>query len=144
MLNDAIAWGALAESVAPYLRPGEEIVAVDDSSAVDFWKGKRAISDRPMSDGVRFLRRQMGVVITTQRFLAFRVGGLPVDRAQELLTDVPVGDVDAIVCKSYWYKAFEVHLTLRGVEYPFIVPHIGRAQRMAKALEIVQRGTSGA
>src|SRR2546423_14686483 len=85
-MNDSVARSPLAESAAAYLEPGEEIVVVEGSQAVDFWKGRRGIQDQPTPTGVRFVRHQMAVVITTRRFLMFKIGGFLLDRAQKLLT----------------------------------------------------------
>ena len=62
--------------------------------------------------GVRFVKHQMGVVITTRRFLMFGLGGFPRARADELLTDVPVGEVDSIECVGHSFKSFEAKLTI--------------------------------
>ena len=144
MAKSSVAGLALAESAAPYLEPGEEIVVVEGTLAVDFWKGKRGLQDRSTPEGVRFIKHQMGVVITTRRFLMFKIGGLPLDRAQEVLTDLPVAEVDSIVCKGHWLKAFEVKLTIRGIEYGFMVPHIGRCHQMEQALEAAKHDSATA
>src|SRR5437868_14972740 len=134
----------LAQSAAGYLEAGEQIVVVEGRyQAVDFWKGRRGIEGRAAPAGVRFVKHQMGVVITTRRFLMFGLGGFPRARADELLTNVPVGEVDSIECVGHSFKSFEAKLTIQGIEYDFIVGHIGRCNTMAKALEAAKRGTFG-
>ena len=144
MPANSVAPIAIAESVGSYLEPGEEIVVVEGARAVDFWKGKRGILEQPAPAGVRFIKGQVAAVITTRRFLMFKIGGFPLDRAQELLTDIPVADVDSIGCESHLFKSFEVKLTIRGIAYVFVVPHIGRCHQMAKALEAAKRGEATA
>ena len=133
----------LGTSAVAHLEPGEEIVVVGGAQAVDFWKGKRGIENQPTPSGVRFIKRQMGVVITTRRFLMLKIGAIS-DRVEEVLTDLPVAEVDSIVCKSYWWKAFEAHLTIHGSEYTFLIPHIGWGREMEKALDAAKRGDATA
>jgi hypothetical protein len=138
--SSAAARIGLADSAAAYLEPGEEIVVVEGGQAVDFWKGRRGIQDQPTPADVSFVKHQMGVVITTRRFLMFKLGGLLRARADELLTNLPVGEVDSIVCVGHSFKSFEVKLTIHGIEYGFIVAHIGRCHYLEKALEAAKRG----
>src|SRR3954452_10073608 len=119
MAASSVAPLAVAESAAPYLEPGVQIVVVEGAQAVDFWKGKRGIQEQPGTTGVRFIKRQVAAVITTRRFLMFKIGGFPLDRADELLTDIPVADVDSIGCESHLFKSFEVKLTIQGIGYVF-------------------------
>ena len=141
MPDDLVARIGLAESAAEYLEPGEEIVvAAEGGAAVDFWKGRRGIQDQPTPAGVRFDKHQMGVVITTKRFLMSRLGGFLRNSARELLTDVPIEEVDSITYKSHALKAFEVVLVIHGIEYGFLVPHI--AHRMEKALDAAKGGAA--
>lgn len=143
MPDDLVARIALAQSAGEHLEPGEEIVVAEEGgAAVDFWKGHRGIQDRPTPAGVRFDRRQMGVVITTKRFLMFRLGGFFRNSVRELLTDLPIEEVDSITYKSHAFKAFEVMLVVHGIEYGFIVPHI--AHRMEKALAAAKGGSAPA
>ncbi|MFL5840849.1 MAG: hypothetical protein ACJ77Z_10425 [Thermoleophilaceae bacterium] len=141
MPDGLIARRELAESAAEYLEPGEEIVAAAEGGpAVDVWKGRRGIHEQPTPVGVRFEKHQMAVVITTERFLMFRLGGFLRNRARELLTDLPIEEVDSITYKSHAFKTFEVALVIYGIEYGFVVPHI--AHRMEKALEAAKGGAS--
>ena len=143
-MADAIAARiGLADSAAEHLEPGEEIVvAAEGGAAVDFWKGHRGIQDQPTPVGVRFDKHQMGVVITTKRFLMFKLGGLLRATAEELLTDLPIEEVDSITYKGHTFKAFEAVLVIHGTEYSFMVPHI--AHRMEQALEAAKRGSASA
>src|SRR3954454_22749269 len=94
----------LVDSVAAYLEPGEEIVVVEGGQAADFWKGRRGIQDEQTPDGVSFVKHQMGVVITTRRFLMFKLGGLLRAGADELLVNLPVAEIDSIVCVGHSFK----------------------------------------
>jgi hypothetical protein len=137
-MTSAAAAIALIDSATEFLQPGEEIVEVDEGKAIDYWKGRRGIDKRETPAGVRFTKHQVGVVITTRRFLTFRLGGFPIDRAQEILTDIPVGQVDSIEYVSHALRSFEVKLRIQGTEYDFIVAHI--SHRMEKALELAKQG----
>ena len=136
MTTAIAAYGGLADSAAEYLATDEAIVSVDDgSSAIDFWKPQRAIRGvtAPGAAGP-FSGWQIGAAITTRRLLLFTLGGIARARADKILLEVPIADVEAITCKSYWWKSTELRLTLGGTEYPFYIAHIGRGQRMEKAL----------
>jgi hypothetical protein len=130
------AYISLGDSVPAHLAPGEEIVEVGEYTAMDFWKPHRTIRGvtAPGASGP-FGRRQVGAAITNRRLLLFTLGGLTHDRADSVLLEVPIADVQAIVCESHWWKSFEVRLLLRDAAYPFLVAHIGRGRRMAEALE---------
>lgn len=130
----------LLDSAAEFLQSDEEIVAVGDRRAADYWKGRRGIDKLDTLVGVRFTTRQMRVVITTRRFLMFRMGGLVAAEAQEVLTDIPVGQVDSIEYIGHALRSFEVKLTIQGTEYGFLVAHL--TDRMAKGLEIAKRGAA--
>lgn len=132
----------LVDAAAPVLQSGEQVVVVDGEPAVDFWKARRATRALPTPEGVRFDKGQMGVVVTTRRLLMFEVGGFPEERARELMTDVPVARVDSIVAIGHSFRSFEVRLTIDGVEYGFILAHVGRGRRMATALEIAKQASS--
>ena len=139
-----VARTALAESATPFFEPGEEIAVGekygDPYRALDFWKGRRGIEDLPAPSGVRFIKGQMGVVITTRRFLTFKIGGFPMDRAKELLTDLPVNEVDSITVLNRFFSWSGVILTIGGQEYQFRIPDIGYGSIMAQALENAKQG----
>ena len=112
MTYPVAAYIGLVDSAKERLEPGEEIVVIDDGHAVDFWKGRRGIDKLQTPEGVRFVTHQMGVVITTRRFLMFSLGGLTRSRAEEILTDLPVGRVESIEYIGHALKSFEVKLRL--------------------------------
>lgn len=126
----------LADTAAGHLAPGEEFVTVGDFQAIDFWKPQRAIKDvtAPGAAGP-FGGRQIGAGITNRRLLLFTLGGLAHAEVKGVLLDVAIADVEAITCESHWWKSFELHLVFGGVEYPFVIAHIGRGRKMAQALE---------
>lgn len=141
MPDDAILRAALAESAVEHLEPGEEIVVAGEGGpAVDFWKGRRGIQDLPTPAGVQFDKHQMGVVITTKRFLMFKLDGLLRSKAGEVLTDLPIEEVDSITYIGHAFKSFEVKLVIHGIEYGFIVAHIRHV--MERALEAAKAGTA--
>jgi hypothetical protein len=120
-----VGYKALIESAEPYFQPGEEVLAVD------WWSGRRGIEKLPMIPGLQLTRKQMGVVVTSRRFLTFRVRGVLVDTARELLTDLPLADVDSITVASR-LAGFEATLTVRGVAYRFLTPHISHTRALAE------------
>jgi hypothetical protein len=126
----------LADTAAARLAPGEEFIKVGDFQAIDFWKPRRAIKDvtAPGAAGP-FGSRQIGAGITNRRLLLFALGGLAHAEVKGVLLEVPIADVEAITCESHWWKSFELRLAFGGVEYPFVIAHIGRGQKMARALE---------
>lgn len=130
------AYIALADSAAERLAPDEKVVEVDAFQTVDFWKPTRAIKDvtAPGAAGP-FGSRQLGAVMTDRRLLLFSLGGLTHSKAQEILLDVPIAEVEAIRCESHWWKSFELFLGLGGTEYPFLIAHIGRGRRFETAHE---------
>jgi hypothetical protein len=130
------ALNGLAATSAGFLAPGEEFVKVDDFQALDFWKPQRAIKDvtAPGAAGP-FGSRQIGAGITNRRLLLFALGGLAHAEAKGVLLEVAIDDVESITCESHWWKSFELRLALGGAEYPFVIAHIGRGQKMAQALE---------
>jgi len=130
------AYIGLNTSAAEHLAPGETLITVgEDRTAVDFWKPQRAIKNvtAPGAAGP-FGRRQIGAAITTRRLLLFTLGGIARASADEILLEVPIASVDAIVCASYWWKSTELNLTLGGTTYPFYIAHIARGRRMEEAL----------
>jgi hypothetical protein len=124
----------LADSAAERLAPDESVVEIDDFQTIDFWKPKRAIKDVtvPRATGP-FGSQQVGAVMTDRRLLLFRLGGLTHSKAEEILLDVPLAEVEAIRCESHWWKSFELFLGLGGTEYPFLIAHIGRGRRFEQA-----------
>jgi hypothetical protein len=128
------AYIALADSAGERLAPDETIVEVDDFQAIDFWKPTRAIKDvtAPGATGP-FGSHQLGAVMTDRRLLLFTLGGLTHSKAEEVLLDVPIAQVESIRCESHWWKSFELFLGLGGTECPFLIAHIGRGRTFEKA-----------
>ena len=133
----------LTNTAAEHLAPGEEFVKVGDFQALDFWKPQRAIKDvtAPGAAGP-FGSRQIGAGITNRRLLLFTLGGLLHAEVNGVLLEVSIADVEAITCESHWWKSFELRLAFGGADYPFLIAHIGRGQKMAQALETA-RGAQG-
>ena len=130
------AYIALADSAAERLEPDEKVLAVDDFQTIDFWKPTRAIKDvtAPGAAGP-FGSHQLGAVMTNRRLLLFTLGGLTHAKAEEILLEVPIAEVEAIRCESHWWRSFELFLGLGGTEYPFVIAHIGRGRKFETALE---------
>jgi hypothetical protein len=130
----------LANTAAEHLAPGEEFIKVDDLESLDFWKPRRAIKDvtAPGAAGP-FGSRQIGAGITNRRLLLFALGGLLHAEVKSVLLEASIADVQAITCESHWWKSTELSLAFGAAEYPFLIAHIGRGQKMAQALEAAQR-----
>jgi len=63
-----------------------------------------------------------------RRFLMFRTGGFLRNRADEILTALPVAEVDSIECIGHALKSFEAKLTVQGIRYDFLVAHISASR----------------
>ena len=131
----------LADSSAGYLAPDEAFVMVGDFQAIDFWKPTRALTatTAPGATGP-FGARQIGAAITNRRLLLFTLGGMAHARADGILLEVPIDDVETIRCESHWWKSFELFLVLAGATYPFLIAHIGRGRKMEQALDLARQG----
>jgi hypothetical protein len=83
----------------------------------------------------------MALVVTPRRLLVFRVGGAWTLSAKELLTAVPIAEVDGVeVGKGVLTK--KVMLTVRGEQYPVEAPRFGKPQRMVDALARAKAATA--
>ena len=131
----------LADSSTGHLTPGEAFVKVGDFQAIDFWQPKRTLK-ATIAHGATgpFGTRQIGAAITNRRLLLFTLGGIAHARADGILLEVPIADVETIRCESHWWKSFELFLVLAGTTYPFVIAHIGRGRKMEQALELARQG----
>jgi hypothetical protein len=122
---------AMKKSVGPYLQPGEELLNVTlvqgkgmmktmiaggaiGAAAVGAMRDRKRAKEDDGGDGSGVeLSSKMGLAITPRRLLIFKAGGAMTLTAKELLSDIPIADVDSIeVGKGAITKP--VTLTVRG------------------------------
>ena len=139
---------AMRKSVEPYLEPGEEILAVVLAQVKG--AGKAMMLGGVVGAGIHAARQgkrdaanahaevrlagRMGIVVTPTRLLLFKGGGSLTTKAKELLTEVPIADVDRIeVGKGMATKP--ITLVIRGESYTMEAPRAQPSEDLPKALE---------
>ena len=140
---------AMRKSIETYLEPGEELLEIAIVQGKGMTKflamggaAGQAIAgsrrDRKAADegegGDVKLANKMGIGVTSQRLLIFKAGGAMTLKAQELLTAVPVADVDSMaVGKGTMSKP--VTITVRGESFEVEAPKASNPQKLVEALE---------
>ena len=124
----------LRESAVSYLQPDERVIAAD------FWLGNRKTENAPMAPGVTLTRHRMGAVMTQKRLLIFSTRGVGLNKANELLTDLPLDQVDSIEGRSHWLKSFEAILTVQGIQHTLRCPHVGHTRLVGEVLHAAKNG----
>jgi hypothetical protein len=136
---------AMEKSVRPYLQDGEELLNVTLVQGKGIGKamlaggvvGAMAVGahrDRKTAeaDGDVKLTSKMGLALTDRRLLLFKAGGAVTLKAQELITEVPVADVDDIaVGKGVVTKP--VTLTVRGEAHHVETPRAANTDKLVAA-----------
>jgi hypothetical protein len=136
---------AMEKSVRPYLEPGEALLNVTLVQGKGIAKamlaggvvGAMAVGahrDRKAREagGDVQLSSKMGLVVTDRRLLLFKAGGAVTLKAQELLTEVPVAEVDNIeVGKGVVTKP--VTLTIRGETFAVETPRAANTDKLVEA-----------
>jgi hypothetical protein len=143
---------AMRKSIETYMQPGEELLEV----AIVQGKGmtkflamggaagqaiagarrdkKAAEVDAAGEGGDVKLANKMGIGVTSQRLLIFKAGGAMTLKAQELLTAVPVADVDGMeVGKGAMSKP--ITITVRGESFEVEAPKASNPQKLVEAFE---------
>ena len=143
---------AMRKSIETYMQPGEELLEV----AIVQGKGmtkflamggaagqaiagarrdkKAAEADAAGEGGDVKLANKMGIGVTSQRLLIFKAGGAMTLKAQELLTAVPVADVDGMeVGKGAMSKP--ITITVRGESFEVEAPKASNPQKLVEAFE---------
>lgn len=124
---------AMTKSIQAYLQPGEELLnativqgkglakvaiagGVVGAMAVAAQRDRKAKAAGDAPDGAVQLSSKMGIGVTTRRLLLFKAGGAVTLSAKELLTAVPITDVDSIEAgKAIVTKP--ITLTIRGESF---------------------------
>jgi hypothetical protein len=135
----------MEKSVRPFLQPGEELLNVTLVQGKGIAKamlaggvvGAMAVGahrDRKAKDdgGDVQLSSKMGLALTDRRLLLFKAGGAVTLKARELLTEVPVADVDDIeIGKGVVTKP--VTLTIRGETFAVETPRASNTDKLVQA-----------
>jgi hypothetical protein len=148
---------AMTKSIQAYLQPGEELLhativqgkglarmtlagGVVGAMAVAAHrdrKSSKAAADAP--EGAVQLSSKMGIGVTTQRLLLFKAGGAVTLSAKELLTAVPIADVDAIEAgKAVVTKP--ITLTIRGESFQVEAPRAANTDKLVAAFDQAKAG----
>lgn len=145
---------SMRKSIAPHLQPGEEPLAVvfgqgkgaskalftsavggvasGISGQSSHEREHGAATDAAAGVDVK-LDKKMVLVITPQRMLIFKAGGAMTIKAQELISEIPISDVDSIeVGKATLTKP--VTLTIRGATFMIETAKAQPAEDLPKAL----------
>jgi hypothetical protein len=150
---------AMTKSIQGYLEPGEELLnativqgkglakfaiagGVVGAMAVAAHRDRKsaaAAAEAP-DDSVQ-LASKMGIGITTRRLLLFKAGGAMTLSAKELLTAVPIGDVDSIeVGKGVVTKP--ITLTVRGESFQVEAPRAANTDKLVSAFQQAKAGAA--
>jgi hypothetical protein len=155
---------AMRKSVEPYLEPGEDVLhlaivqgkgmtgalvagGVIGATALGAFRdrkgrdGAAAKDGGPAEDGGVELSSKMGLAITRRRLLIFKAGGAVTLKAKELLTAVPIGEVDSMVAgKAALTKP--VTITVRGESFRVEAPKAANTDKLVSAFEEAKRGAA--
>src|SRR5689334_1856253 len=136
---------AMEKSVRPYLQPGEELLNVTLVQGKGLAKvfmaggivGAMAVGarrDRKAAEagGDVQLSSKMGLALTDRRLLLFKAAGAMTLKAQELLTEVPVADLDDVeVGKGVVTKPLP--LPIRGETFQVETPRAANTDKLLEA-----------
>jgi hypothetical protein len=150
---------AMRKSIEPYLQPDEtalEVLIVQNkgmtrallAGGVVGQAALGAVRDRKARDGAGDgdgdgveLASKMGIAITQRRLLIFKAGGAVTLKAKELITEVPISDVDSIeVGKGAMSKP--ITLTVRGEAFQVEAPRATNTDKLVEAFEQAKRGSA--
>jgi hypothetical protein len=143
---------AMRKSVEAYMEPGEELLDVAivqgkgmtkflamggaaGQAAAGAMRNRKAEAGEAAGDGGDVkLANKMGIGVTSQRLLIFKAGGAMTLKATELLTDVPIAEVDSItVGKGTLSKP--VTVTVRGESFQVEAPKASNTDKLVSAYE---------
>ena len=138
---------AMRKSIQPYLESGEEVLCVVLGQSKGSGKAMilggvagqaihaaRQRRQGDAEDAAVHLSGRMGVVVTNRRLLIFKGGGQITTKAKELLTAVPVAEVESIeVGKGMATKP--ITITVGGHAYVLEAPRAQPSDELPRALE---------
>jgi hypothetical protein len=147
---------AMKKSIEPYLQEGEELLNVMIVQGKGMTKallaggaiGATAIGamrDRKGKaeggGGAIELSSKMGLAITSRRLLVFKAGGAVTLSAKEMLSGVPLADVDSVdVGKGVLTKP--VTLTVSGESFQVEAPKAANTKEFVAAFERAKAGSA--
>jgi hypothetical protein len=148
---------AMTKSIQAYLQPGEKLLNATIVQGKGLAKmmlaggvvgamAAAAHRDRKTADaddgGVK-LSSKMGIGVTTHRLLLFKAGGAMTLSAKELLTAVPIADVDAIEAgKGMVTKP--ITLTIRGESFQVEAARAVNTDKLVEAFAQAKAGLHAA
>jgi hypothetical protein len=107
------------------------------ASVVGSRKDKKATA----SEGGVQLASKMGLAVTNRRLLIFKAGGAMTLKAQELITAIPISEVDSIeVGKGVMSKPITV--TVRGEQHVVEAPKAAKTSDLTDAFAQAKPGAS--
>ena len=140
---------AMRKSIETYMQPGEELleVAIVQGKGMTKFLAMGGAAGQAIAGARRDkkaaeageggdvkLANKMGIGVTSQRLLIFKAGGAMTLKAQELLTAVPVADVDGMeVGKGAMSKP--ITITVRGESFEVEAPKASNPQKLVEAFE---------
>ena len=146
---------AMKKSIDPYMEPGEEPlnvmivqgkgmmkaligVGAVGAAAVGARRDRKSSAEAANGDGIQ-LSSKMGLTITSRRLLLFKAAGAMTLKATELLTAVPIADVDSIeVGKGALTKP--VIITVRGESFQVEAPKAANTDKLVEAFNQAKAG----
>jgi hypothetical protein len=150
---------AMTKSIGAYLQPGEELLnativqgkglgkvalagGVFGAMAVAARRDRKAREAEEAGEAPEIkTSSKMGIGITTRRLLLFRAGGSMTLSAKELLSEVPIGDVESIeVGKGVVTKP--ITLTVRGETFQVEAPRAANTDKLLAAFTQAKAGRS--
>jgi hypothetical protein len=148
----------MEKSIKGYLEPGEELLAANivqgkglgkvalaggvfAAMAVASSRDKKAAANGS-ADEVQ-LSSKMGLAVTTRRLLIFKAGGSMTLSAKELLTAIPISEVNAIdVGKGVVTKP--VTITVRGESFQVEAPRAANTDKLLEAFAQAKASSAAA
>jgi hypothetical protein len=146
---------AMKKSIEEYLQPGEQALGVLivqgkgmtktllaggalGAAAIGARRDKKAREKGPDESGIE-LSSKMGLAVTSQRLLIFKAGGAMTLKAKEILSAVPIADVDSIeVGKGVMTKP--ITITVRGEAFVVEAPKAANTKEFTGAFADAKAG----
>jgi hypothetical protein len=146
----------ITEGAAPFLEPGEEILAAlvaqprGHTQAVagvrELGRSQEARNEAAAGEAGMRLEAPMALALTPKRLLALSISnpvGMGVSgKVNEVLSSVPISDVDAIEVKRLLVGS-RITLTVRGTAMKLEAGAGAKAKPLAEAFQSLKAGPSG-
>lgn len=159
---DKTIYNSLKKRVDPYLEPGEELLNVTMVEASGAMHGylvggeigvslRGAARDRKRSDadasngtdsGVNLASANMTLAVTSRRLLIFKFGSGRSANPKDLLTNVPIGEVDSIEVGGSRLATKPLRLTVRGQSFELEVRRAVNTDILISAFEQARSSTT--